>query len=423
MPEFASAGTLSSFLAEPRQSRDGEDGTIKHALKVIRTHLGMEVAYVSEIVGDRSVFREVDAPGQEQRIKAGDTHSLDDVYCRHILEGRLPQLIPDTADQPIAMAMPITKALPIGSHMSVPIRLPDGQVYGMFCCLSFDADRSLNERDMQMMRAFADLAAFEINRDLIANNAIREKTDRVQSMIDDDRFSIVYQPIWNLETGNPVGVECLTRFSAEPVRTPEKWFAEAAESGLGVALELATMQRALAAISSFPDSVHLAINASPQTILSRGFREILDGLPSERLVLEITEHAHIDDYEQLTAALQPLRDLGVRIAVDDAGAGYSCLQHILHLRPDLIKLDMSLTRHINIDSARRALTTALISFAHKTNSRIVAEGVETASELETLKALGVEKAQGFFLARPMALEGAVALFHGSADEGKRVSAR
>ena len=163
-------GLISSLGQATRQN-----GMVKRSLQAIRAHLGMEVAYVSEFVGNRSVFREVDAPGLDAMIKVGDSQSLDDVYCRHILEGRLPQLMADTSTESLAMAMPITHAVPIGKQMSVPIRLPDGNVHGMFCCLGFQADRSLHERDMQMMRAFADLAAFEINSDLELAKAAKEK--------------------------------------------------------------------------------------------------------------------------------------------------------------------------------------------------------------------------------------------------------
>jgi EAL domain-containing protein (putative c-di-GMP-specific phosphodiesterase class I) len=97
--------------------------------------------------------------------------------------------------------------------------------------------------------------------------------------------------------------------------------------------------------------------------------------------------------------------------VDDAGAGYASLQHILQLQPDLIKLDMGLTRNVDFDPARRALAAALVAFARDTGSQIIAEGVETTCELEALRSIGVEKAQGYFLGRPMALDNAVKLAH------------
>lgn len=389
-----------------------EADPVQRALQVIRSHLGMDVAYVSEFVGDRSLFRAVDAPGFEALIKSGDSMALDDIYCRHILEGRLPQLIPDTSAEPVAMALPITAAVPIGRHMSVPIRLPDGRTYGMFCCLGREANPSLNERDLQMMKAFAELAAFEINREFEAKREAEEKRVRIENIIQNGGLSIVYQPIWKIDENRPIGLECLSRFAGSPKRPPDVWFNEAAEAGLAVDLELMAIRLALAAFaaSPLPADVYLAVNASPATILSGGLPAALAGLHADRIVLEITEHAHIADYAALLAALQPLRQRGIRLAVDDAGAGYASLQHILHLRPDIIKLDMGLTRHIDLDPARRALASALIRFAADTGSRIIAEGVETGSELKSLRALGVEKAQGYFLGRPMPLAEAVKLF-------------
>jgi EAL domain-containing protein (putative c-di-GMP-specific phosphodiesterase class I) len=398
-----------------------QNGMVKRSLQAIRTHLDMEVAYVSEFVGDRIVFREVDAPGLEAMVKPGDSRSLDEVYCRHILEGRLPELIPDTSAEPVAMAMPITRAVPIGKHMSVPIRMQDGSVYGMFCCLGFKADHSLHERDMQMMKVFAELAAFEIGRELEAAKMGKEKEDRIRTVIEKNQIAMVYQPIWDLNRHSPVGFECLARFSGGPSRSPDKWFMEAAEIGLGTLLELAAIRLAQSSLPSFPADIYLAVNASPKTILSGELADTLNGLQAERIVLEITEHAHVEDYEGLLRALEPLRGRGIRLAVDDAGAGFSSLQHILQLRPDLIKLDMALTRHINLDPARRALASALVAFARNTNSRIIAEGVETASELDALRSIGIEKAQGYFLGRPMPFDDAAKLVNRDVLAANRVA--
>jgi EAL domain-containing protein (putative c-di-GMP-specific phosphodiesterase class I) len=401
---------LHSLMATAMAGVPGNDG-IKRSLHAIRAYLGMDIAYVSEFVGDRVVFRQVDAPGLEAVIKVGDSHSIDDVYCGHILEGRLPQLMPNTANEPVAMAMAmaITKQASIGKHISVPIRLADGKVHGMFCCLGFKADDSLGQRDLQMMRVFADLAAFEIDNDLKAATAVKEKQDRIRGVIDSRQISIVYQPIWKLGQARPVGFECLARFTAAPQRTPDKWFAEAGETGLSTELELTAIRLALGVAKALPSDIYLAVNASPQTFLSEELADALGGIPPQQIVLEITEHANIDNYDDLRAALRPLRERGVRLAVDDAGAGYCTLRHILQLQPDLIKLDMSLTRNINLDPARRALASALVLFARDTGSCIIAEGVETASELSILQSIGIQKAQGFFLGRPLSFDEAVKL--------------
>lgn len=389
----------------------GGDGqqVVQRALEAVRTHLGLQVAYVSEFVGNETVFRHVDAPGLEHLIKPGDSKSLDDVYCRHILAGRMPELIADTADVPLAMAMPITHEVPIGTHLSVPLRMSDGEIYGMFCCLGPFADKSLNNRDLGMMRAFAELTAFEIDKEREAQRGHREKAARIEAVVDGDGICIVYQPIWGLADNRPIGFESLSRFTAEPVRPPDQWFGEAAEVGLGVELELLAIRHALAQLSAFPENVYVSINASSETVLSPSLAEVLAGHPLERIVLEITEHDCIDDFEALEAAVGPLRARGLRLAVDDAGAGHSGLQQILKMRPDLIKLDRSLIEGIGDDPGRRALAAALTMFARDTGSRLIAEGVETEAELAMLRALGVDKVQGYLLGRPAPLDVALAL--------------
>ncbi len=394
-------GLLNSVLDAVTSEQSTNTAIVQRALEAIRQHLDMEVAYVSRFVGNRSVYREVDAPGLEAVIKPGDSHSLDDVYCKHILEGRLPQLIPDTSELAFAMAMPITAAVPIGAHVSVPIVLKNGQPYGMFCCLSPRAHPTLNERDLQMMKALADLTAYQIEAELGLSRSMDAKRKRIEQVIaDNNSFDMAFQPIWHFDQERPVGFECLTRFSAEPARSPDKWFNEAAEVGQGPQLEMAAIRAALHAGCLLPDDVYIAINASPATILSPGFANTFDGYPCERIVLEITEHAPVEEYTHLVAVMSAMRQKGIRLAIDDAGAGYSSLQHIIQLQPDIIKLDMGLTRNIDHDPARRALASALIFFARETGCQIVAEGIETAAEMETLKLLGITKGQGYLLGRP-----------------------
>lgn len=388
----------------------GPDPVINKTLEIIRTHLGMDVAYVSEFVGDRTVFRNVDAPGLEHLIKPGDSMPLSAVYCPHTLEGKLPQLIPDTSVEPTAVALPITAAVPIGKHISVPIRLSDGTVYGMFCCLGKEADLSLNDRDVKMMAAFAEMAGFEIDRAYASRRRLDEESALVREAIARNRISTVFQPIFHLPTARPIGVEALSRFAGPPDRSPDIWFKAAAEAGLGTELELAAVRLALPALDSIPGDAYVAVNVSPETILDSRLAEGLEVHDPARIVLEVTEHASIPDYDQLKKALAPLRARGLRLAIDDAGAGYSSLQHILQLGPDLIKLDMTLTRDIDSDRARRALAVALIQFARQTSCRIIAEGIETEGELATLREIGVEKAQGYALQRPAPLDGIRPLF-------------
>jgi len=229
----------------------------------------------------------------------------------------------------------------------------------------------------------------------------RDRLERIQHVLDDPtRLSMVYQPIVALHDGAMAGVEALARFDVEPVRDPDLWFAEAAETGLLVELELSAVRLALADLHLIPQDAYLSINMSPGTAASPGFAKLLEPHPAERIVLEVTEHARVEDYAGLRTALREMRRMGVRLAVDDAGAGFASLRHILQLEPDLIKVDMSLTQNIDRERANRALAAGLIAFASEIDAQIVAEGIETQTEVEALRGLGVTYGQGLYLAAP-----------------------
>lgn len=376
---------------------------VDRVLNAVRTHLGMDVAFISEFSGRYRTFRHVAGALDPMPLQAGDSSPLDEGYCLRVVDGRIPQLIPDTGAVPAVMLIPDTLRLPIGAHLSVPIRLADGRIYGTFCCFSLRPNLSLNERDLQMMRAFAELLAYQIDGDLDALRLHQEKVERITAVLELGQPTIAYQPIYSIADQRIVGVECLSRFDMNPPRPPEVWFREAHETGLGVRLELNAILTALEGLREVEGDFFVSLNVSPQTVISGEIFGYLDAVAPERLVLEITEHAHVEDYAALRDRLAPLRRMGMRIAVDDAGAGYASMRHVLAISPDIIKLDMTLTRSIDSDSPRRALAAALIAFARETQSDVVAEGVETFAELEALRALTVRHAQGYYLSRPLPL--------------------
>jgi EAL domain-containing protein (putative c-di-GMP-specific phosphodiesterase class I)/CheY-like chemotaxis protein len=228
----------------------------------------------------------------------------------------------------------------------------------------------------------------------------RRRATLMRGVVEGGGLTMVFQPIVDLRTKEMVGVEALARFGGKPTRPPNKWFDEAEQVGMRVDLELATARAALASRDRLPEGLFLAINLSPVTAVSQSFLLFLSEEPLDGVVFEISEHARVEDYDDLNAALAELRSRGGRLAIDDAGAGFASLQHILRLAPDLIKLDMALTRDVDSDPARRALASALMSFASEIGADIVAEGIETAREMNTLRALGVAYGQGFFLGKP-----------------------
>lgn len=226
-----------------------------------------------------------------------------------------------------------------------------------------------------------------------------ERRQRVQRVLDEHHIAMAFQPIVNLETSRVAGLEALARFSAPPQRGPHEWFAEADASGLGSDLELLAVRSAVTRIDQLPGDTYLSVNVSPHTALDPRLAATIR-FAADRLVLELTEHARVDQYAKLRDALAEPRRAGLRIAVDDAGSGYASLQHILRLRPDIIKLDIELIRGIDSDPAQRALTTALVAFARDIGAAVIAEGIETADELQALRHLHVGYGQGFYLGRP-----------------------
>jgi EAL domain-containing protein (putative c-di-GMP-specific phosphodiesterase class I)/FixJ family two-component response regulator len=223
---------------------------------------------------------------------------------------------------------------------------------------------------------------------------------RVADVIADGAFRMVYQPIVDLAGGHTVGVEALARFDCDPSRSTAAWFAEAAEVGLAVELDLAAIEASLGALDWLSDDVFLSLNVSPATAISGRLLGCLRGVLGSRIVLELTEHTRIDDYDALRIALDELRQHGARVAVDDAGAGYAGLEQILRLRPDIVKLDLEFTRAIDADPVRRALAASLVTFGRDAGEVIIAEGIETPEQFDTLASLGVCWGQGFYLARP-----------------------
>ncbi|HEY0043599.1 MAG TPA: EAL domain-containing protein [Allosphingosinicella sp.] len=386
-------------LAHYLSARDGApaDAQIESILDAVRKHLGMEIAFAARYENGHRTFTHISA-GIPVPAAPGDSEPQEQSFCWNILQGHLPELIHNAADLPFAKTLPITMALPVGCHLDVPLRMKDGSIYGSFCCLSRTPDYSLTERDLDTVRAFAALAADLIETSEAAKADRRATRDRIEQVIGAAQPVVHLQPIHCLATGRSIGAEALARF--EDRRAPNLWFDEAWSGGLGVELELAAIRNALAALPYVPRGCYLSINASPETILSGRVLPLLQVMQGRDIVIEVTEHSRVEDYQALAAALAPLRPYA-RIAVDDVGAGYAGLRHILALEADILKLDMSLTRGIDSDPAKRALAVAMVSFADRTGCAIVAEGVETAEERRVLQELGVLYGQGWLFSRAM----------------------
>jgi EAL domain-containing protein (putative c-di-GMP-specific phosphodiesterase class I) len=220
-------------------------------------------------------------------------------------------------------------------------------------------------------------------------------------LVDPAQPRLVFQPIVDLNKGAVAGYEALARFDGPVQATPDKWFAAAALAGVGPALESRVVRAALAARENLPANCFLTVNVSPRALTTAPVMdEFLRGGELAGLFVELTEDQAITDPEAMRRDLARLRDRGAMIALDDAGSGYSGLQRLLALRPDLMKLDRSLVDGIDTDEAKRACVEMLSVLASRLDSWLLAEGIERPGELRELIGLGVPLAQGYLLGKP-----------------------
>ena len=246
---------------------------------------------------------------------------------------------------------------------------------------------------------YAAIAANLFGPELPANTDHAARQVLIEEIIAGRLFHPVFQEIIDLKTGHPVGFEALTRFDNGV--SPDLVFAEAAAVGLGVELELATIASILGATQGLPTDVWVSLNVSPTTICEVRLAAAVDS-SNRAIVLELTEHDRIDDYLVVRTAVENMRP-EVRLSIDDAGAGFASLQHVLQLEPDFIKLDQSWIRGIDTDVARQALVAGLGHFSDRVGCALIAEGIETEAELTTLRQLAAPLGQGFYFGYPARL--------------------
>jgi EAL domain-containing protein (putative c-di-GMP-specific phosphodiesterase class I) len=282
------------------------------------------------------------------------------------------------------------------TEVAVPLARSDGTAYGVILALGHGPRDGLDERDLRLLSMSADLLLryLDDQRDLDAVRA------GIGMLIHERRLDIATQPIFDLRGGTCIGVEALARFP-RGWGAPEATFRAADAAGLGVELEGLAVQQAWPILEQLQPGQFLTVNLSPVAVAALAERATAYAeLPLPQIVVEITEHAAIDSYANLRAQLRPLRELGLRVAVDDAGAGYASLRHVVELRPDFIKVDRDLVHGLADDHARRVAVSAFVLLSLDLNASVIAEGLERPADLAALYDLGVDAAQGFLLGRP-----------------------
>ena len=288
----------------------------------------------------------------------------------------------------------------LGLVAGAPIYASDEIVGLLIIGVANDQVGSIRDRPAKLMAAAIDYASILT---AVAGTALADRREagaeqaRLRHDLSVHAYHSVFQPIIELETRRVVGFEALTRF--DDGTPPDVRFADAARLGMGAEFELAAIESALIESPKLPGGTFLSLNVSPAVALAASdlLKRRLNG-NERQIVLELTEHVPIGDYLPLRQAIDRLGR--VQIAVDDAGAGYASLRHILELRPAFAKLDISLVRGIDGDDLRQAMAAGMQYYALRSGCRLVAEGVETDDEAAVLLELGVDLAQGYLFGRP-----------------------
>ncbi|HEY0949208.1 EAL domain-containing protein [Nocardioides sp.] len=405
MGEQISAVGLAALALPPDPSCSG--GVIQAGLATLRRHLGMDVAFVSTIRDGCRFFAYVDAVAGEPVTSPadlpGDGDPTEDTYCGRVIAGRIPQLILDARREPGVADLAVTTEAPIGAHLSVPLIRSTGEPMGTLCCFSHRPDETLRERDLQVLRLFADLVGPHMETILRHEEHVGRVRTRVLNAVLADCPRIALQPIVELATEDVVGHEALARFTAADGAAPgwdtARWFHEATGVGMGPFLETAAVTNALALLPMLPQEATLSVNVAAASLSHRPLVDLLASAPG--VMVEITEHTRIVGYEALGRSLDRLREAGVLVAIDDVGAGYAGLEQILELAPDVIKFDRAIVTGLRDDPLRRAMTHGLASFAASAGVRLIAEGIETAEDVDALREIGVPLGQGYHLGRPV----------------------
>lgn len=410
-PPAAATRGASAAASDPAVARlrtDADPGhVLRRMMRAAREHLGLEVAFIGEVSSDERIIRMCDAAPTFDGLQEGSSDPNEESYCAKVLSGELPEFLLDPAQHPVSAAIEATAALPVGTHLSVPIVFSDGRVYGTFCCFAREVRPALRREDLEAMRLVADLAAEYLESIEAAEAQRRARHDVVAAYLEADGLRIEFQPLVDVTSMAVVGVEALTRLK-DSEHGPAWFFAEASAVGLGLEAEIHAVRLALGYLERIPPDVRLNLNVSPETLYSEAFFAAVADVPGHRLRIEVTEHDVVVDFAQMRAASARLEALGIGLAIDDVGMGWSGLNRILESAPRELKLDAAVIRGVDEDVVKQGLVHAFVAFGDRVDLEIVAEGIETQAELDMLRELGVRRGQGFHLGRPARLELALA---------------
>lgn len=416
------------MIATSDHSDEMIDGTISDVLKILRNQMNMDVVFCSEFVDGKRVFRHIASSTDNPPIAIGASDELENSWCQRVVDGRLPRIIQDAALDPVASKLLTDLPFRIGTHISTPIILKSGEVYGTLCCFSHHPKEGSGEDDLATLVFTAKLTAAMLElKDSPVKSQLWKSDDHSKAIrdircgLDKGEFINYYQPNVDLQTGRIVGAEALIRWlhPEKGMLHPSEFVPLMEESGLIVEAGNAVMSRAMwdwrnwseRGLSPPPIAVKLAAKHFLSNNLVSLVKEVLsisgaDGNLQTKMPLsiEVAESSVFGNLEITCEQLRALRDLGVTVALDDFGTGYSSLSHLAELPLDMLKIDRSFVMKMGAEPDYMAVVTTIIQLAHGLGLLVVAEGVETADEAQLLKLLRCDQAQGYLYSKPVPAE-------------------
>ncbi|MBV7410396.1 EAL domain-containing protein [Maritimibacter sp. DP1N21-5] len=367
---------------------DGVRAQLDLHLDRIRENLGFDHVFVARVAGG------------ERRIEALSTTGPDPANRFSICAaGMCPVTRAAARSHPVVFAGqvgPQSAMEDCQPAFGVPVMMSGGSLYGVLGGQGAQPSAPPGE----IAAKLADFALLiTVGLDILhAEEAARQKTRGfVADVIRGHRFHPVFQPVRDVETGEVIYAEGLTRLDESLGVTIPDLLSAAHGIGMGAELELA-FARAVFSAPRAPGPI--AVNLSEATMRTRAFDEFLSGVAGQPLIVELTEHAPVTDYAALSRAVSRMRSRGVKLAIDDTGAGFTSLRHIIDLKPDILKVDASLSARIDADGDAVALLQFLQNYCDETGTMLVIEGIEREDQVDALRGIGVRYLQGYHVGVP-----------------------
>lgn len=387
-------GEAGEAVARGWSTANGGGGGLDRVVELAQTHLHLDLVLACELTGTGPVVRALS--GDSSLCHARGQRPLSPNCSGLLASEQTPIVVPDATRHPRAAHLGKDGDAQVGSFVGVPLWLSSGQLYGTLWGIKRNADPTLGQRDLNSMAMLAALVKDELDQ----MQRTAEVSRKLHHVIESGSVTTAYQPVVSLRSGSCLGLEALARFPAG-LGPPDQLFAEADAVDMRLELERLAIIEAWPGLERIRADQFVAFNLSPDSLVELARRaQERDDIPLPQIVIEITEQTVVESYGLLRTVLDPLRARGMRLSVDDAGAGYASLRHIVELQPDFIKIDRLLVEGAADDQARRVVVSAFLLLALDLGAVVVAEGVERPEDLKALYELGVPAAQGYLLGRP-----------------------